>query len=107
MFDILPPELKSVAVRTKVRYAPHPYVWMSPAHVRSTGLGIESGGLELAVEELPAWTEKDVKTYPMVSYRILWLPSKLRLTISEDVEEPSNGQTSLSSPSWLREGVLR
>lgn len=29
MFDILPPELKSLAVRSSVRYAPHPYVWMA------------------------------------------------------------------------------
>ena len=67
MFDILPPDLKSLAVRAKVRYAPHPYVWMSPSHAMSTGLGIESEDLELPLEELPAWTEEEVKTYPIVS----------------------------------------
>jgi xanthine dioxygenase len=66
MFDILPPELKSVAVRTKVRYAPHPYVWMAPAHAMPTGLGIEPEGLELPYDELPAWEESRVKIYPMV-----------------------------------------
>lgn len=81
MLDILPPPLKSLAVRTKVRYvslpiltmrdtadrqAPHPYVWMSNAHALSTGLGIENEGLELGLEELPEWEEGKVKLYPAV-----------------------------------------
>ncbi|RSH93606.1 hypothetical protein EHS25_006252 [Saitozyma podzolica] len=65
MFDILPPELKSLAVRTKVRYAPHPYVWMSKAHALPTGLGIEDEGLELPLEELPEWEDSKVKVFPM------------------------------------------
>jgi len=67
MFELLPPELKSFAVRTKVRYAPHPYVWMSSARAMSTGLGIESEGRELSLDELPEWSEGEIKTYP-----ILW-----------------------------------
>ncbi|KII94299.1 hypothetical protein PLICRDRAFT_101133 [Plicaturopsis crispa FD-325 SS-3] len=67
MFDILPAELKSFAVRSKVKYAPHPYVWMAPAHALSTGLGIESEGLELPFDELPPWEESRRKTFP-----ILW-----------------------------------
>ncbi|KAH9486196.1 Alpha-ketoglutarate-dependent xanthine dioxygenase xan-1 [Psilocybe cubensis] len=67
MFDILPKELKSLAVRAKVRYAPHPYVWMAPANAMSTGLGIESEGLELPLEELPEFEESKIKTLP-----ILW-----------------------------------
>ncbi|KAH9932424.1 Clavaminate synthase-like protein [Amylocystis lapponica] len=67
MFEILPPELKSLAVRSKVRYAPHPYVWMAPAHAKSTGLGIETEGLELPLSELPPWEEAKIKTLP-----ILW-----------------------------------
>ncbi|KAJ3506464.1 hypothetical protein NLJ89_g6853 [Agrocybe chaxingu] len=67
MFDILPPELKSFAVRSKVKYAPHPYVWMAPAHAMPTGLGIETEGLELPLEELPAWEESKLKILP-----ILW-----------------------------------
>ncbi|ORY35067.1 taurine catabolism dioxygenase [Naematelia encephala] len=65
MFDILSPEMKSLAVRTKIQYAPHPYVWMSPAHAMPTGLGIESEGKELPLEELPEWEESKVKVYPM------------------------------------------
>ncbi|KAK0432504.1 hypothetical protein EV421DRAFT_1848649 [Armillaria borealis] len=67
MFDILPPELKSLAVRSKVKYAPHPYVWMAPAHAMSTGLGIESEGLELPLSDLPPWEEAKQKILP-----ILW-----------------------------------
>jgi len=66
MFDILPPALKSVAVRTKVRYAPHPYVWMAPAHAMSTGLGILTEGKELPLEELPEWSEDRLNVLPMV-----------------------------------------
>ncbi|EIW72335.1 hypothetical protein TREMEDRAFT_26085 [Tremella mesenterica DSM 1558] len=65
MFDILPAELKSLAVRTKVKYAPHPYVWMSKAHALPTGLGIENEGLELSLDELPEWEESKVKLFPM------------------------------------------
>ncbi|KAI0036453.1 Clavaminate synthase-like protein [Vararia minispora EC-137] len=65
MFDILPPELKSVAVRAKARYAPHPYVWMATAHAMSTGLGLETEGLELPLEKLPEWNEEGVKIYPV------------------------------------------
>lgn len=73
MFDILPSELKSLAVRSKVKYAPHPYVWMAPAHALSTGLGIESEGLELPLEELPPWEESRIKTLPVVSTYIHWM----------------------------------
>lgn len=66
MFQILPPELKSLAVRTSVRYAPHPYVWMAPAHAKSDGLGIVNEGLELPLTELPEWEESKIKTFPIV-----------------------------------------
>lgn len=66
MFDILPPALKSVAVRTKVRYAPHPYVWMAPARALPTGLGIQTEGKELPLGDLPEWAEDRVKVLPMV-----------------------------------------
>ena len=67
MFELLSPELKSLAVRTSVRYAPHPYVWMAPARALPTGLGIESEGLELPTAELPDWEESKIKTFPVVS----------------------------------------
>ncbi|KAF9469501.1 taurine catabolism dioxygenase [Collybia nuda] len=66
MFDILPPELKSLAVRSKVRYAPHPYVWMAPAHAMPNALGIETEGLELPLNELPPWEESKIKAFPVV-----------------------------------------
>ncbi|KAF5383970.1 hypothetical protein D9757_006913 [Collybiopsis confluens] len=66
MFDILPKELKSLAVRSKVRYAPHPYVWMAPSHALPTGLGIENEGLELPLSELPPWEEERRKVLPVV-----------------------------------------
>jgi xanthine dioxygenase len=68
MFDILPKELKSVAVRGKVKYAPHPYVWMAPARAVGTGLGIECEGLEVPFEDLPPWEESKRKTFPMVRF---------------------------------------
>ena len=66
-FELLPKSQQSLAVRTRVKYAPHPYVWMAPAKSRSTGLGIESEGLELRLSELPNWEESKVKILPMVS----------------------------------------
>ena len=66
MFDILPRGLQNVAVRTRVRYAPHPYVWMAPAGAHSTGLSIESENKEAPLSELPPWTEDKVKVFPMV-----------------------------------------
>lgn len=66
MFELLPPELKSLAVRSKVKYAPHPYVWMAPAHAKSTGLGIETEGLEYPLSELPPWDESKIKVFPLL-----------------------------------------
>ncbi|KAJ7784768.1 alpha-ketoglutarate dependent xanthine dioxygenase [Mycena metata] len=66
MFALLPRQLKSLAVRARVKYAPHPWVWMTPAHAKSTGLGMESEGLEVPYDELPAWTEEKRTILPMV-----------------------------------------
>lgn len=66
MFDILPPALKSLAVRTRVQYSPHPYVWMSEAKAKPTGLGIESEGKELSKEQLPPYEESKIKTFPVL-----------------------------------------
>ncbi|GAA5945559.1 hypothetical protein JCM3775_002632 [Rhodotorula graminis] len=65
MFDILPAPLKSLAVRTRVQYAPHPYVWMGSAKAKSTGLGMVSDGTEMSLDDLPPWEEKHVKTLPV------------------------------------------
>ncbi|KAI9463304.1 hypothetical protein BJY52DRAFT_1115800 [Lactarius psammicola] len=65
MFNILPRPLQSVAVRARVRYAPHPYVWMGPAAAHSTGLAIESEGKELPLDQLPPWTEDKIQVFPV------------------------------------------
>ena len=83
MFDILPAESKSLAVRAKVKYAPHPYVWMAPAHAMPTGLGIESEGLELPLSELPDWEEERVKVFPLVRRSFLQPHPPTRLLMLE------------------------
>ena len=83
MFDILPAESKSLAVRAKVKYAPHPYVWMAPAHAMPTGLGIESEGLELPLSELPDWEEERVKVFPLVRRSFLRPHPLFRLLMLE------------------------
>ncbi|OSX66802.1 hypothetical protein POSPLADRAFT_1050974 [Postia placenta MAD-698-R-SB12] len=64
-FDILPPELKSLAVRSRVKNAPHPYTWISTAKAKSTGMGIETEGLEMPYDQLPPWEESKVQILPM------------------------------------------
>jgi len=66
MFNRLSDAEKSLAVRTTVVYAPHPYVWMSKAASNSVGLGLESEDKELSEEDLPAWEESKVKRYPLL-----------------------------------------
>ena len=94
MFQILSPELKSLAVRTSVRYAPHPYVWMAPARALPTGLGIETDGLELPMSELPDWEESKVKTFPVVSRF-----TSERVGITEGQHSDSCGKTRLRGTS--------
>lgn len=65
MFDLLPAEYKSLAVRMRVKYMPHPYIAIGTAKSRPTGLGMESDGLEVPFEDLPPWEEKHVKTFPV------------------------------------------
>lgn len=65
MYDVLSEEDKKFARETKVQYAPHPYIWMSGARSRSTGLGMVSEGLELDAEQLPPVEEEKIKTLPM------------------------------------------
>ncbi|CAO3659619.1 unnamed protein product [Umbelopsis ramanniana] len=65
-FDILSPEMKDLAFRTQVKYAAHPYLWISKARAHSTGLGIVSEGRELPKEELPPINEDAIKIYPML-----------------------------------------
>jgi len=65
-FARLSPGQKAWALKTKARYAPHPYVWMRNARARSNGLGLVSEGRELARAELPPHEEARVTTLPLV-----------------------------------------
>ncbi|KAF4323965.1 hypothetical protein BBO99_00002373 [Phytophthora kernoviae] len=65
MYEILSDEDKEFVRGAKVEYAPHPYVWMSPAKSRSDGLGLVSEGLELPFDQLPPIDKKDIKILPM------------------------------------------
>ncbi|KAF7928522.1 uncharacterized protein EAE98_005578 [Botrytis deweyae] len=65
MYNLLSEEDKEFVRGAKVEYAPHPYIWMSPARSRSTGLGMVSDGNELPLSELPPVDEKDIKILPM------------------------------------------
>jgi chlorite dismutase len=62
-----------MAFKTKVKYAPHPYLWMSKAKSRPTGLGMVSEGKELTPEELPEIEEEHIKIYPMVKYMYIYV----------------------------------
>ena len=65
MYERLSDEDKELARTTKVEYAAHPYIWMSPAKSRPTGLGLVSHGTELPSSELPAIDEASVQVLPM------------------------------------------
>jgi len=82
MFDILPRVLQSVAVRARVRYALHPFEWMTSAAEHSTGLTTESEGKEVPLSELPPWTEDKIKVFPVVRAPFLPFPFRLFLVIS-------------------------
>ncbi|PVI03353.1 Clavaminate synthase-like protein [Periconia macrospinosa] len=65
MYDLLSEEDKEFARTTKVQYAPHPYIWMSPCKSRSNGLGLHSSNLELPTTSLPPISPSKIKTLPM------------------------------------------
>ncbi|KAJ5806718.1 hypothetical protein N7474_010310 [Penicillium riverlandense] len=65
MFDLLSPEDKEFVRWSKVEYAPHPYIWMSPARALSTGLGLHSEGRELPDSELPPIDANKIMIFPM------------------------------------------
>jgi alpha-ketoglutarate-dependent taurine dioxygenase len=65
-FEGLSPDQRELALNTKVRYAPHPYVWMKRARARSNGLGLWSEGRELSREELPPFEVEKIATLPLV-----------------------------------------
>jgi alpha-ketoglutarate-dependent taurine dioxygenase len=65
-FRDLSPERRDWALRTRARYAPHPYVWIRNARARSNALGLESEGKELPREELPPFDVAEITTLPLV-----------------------------------------
>jgi len=65
-FRDLTPEQQHFALRTQVRYAPHPYVWIKRARAHATGLGLVSEGKELPRAELPPYREDEILSLPLV-----------------------------------------
>lgn len=65
MYDALSPEDQAFVRSTKVEYAPHPYIWMSTARSRPTGLGLISEGRELPLDQLPPIEEDKIQILPM------------------------------------------
>lgn len=65
MYDMLSEEDRELVRGAKVEYAPHPYIWMSPARSRSDGLGMISDDLELPLSDLPPINTADIKILPM------------------------------------------
>ena len=107
MFEILSPELKSLAVRTSVRYAPHPYVWMATARAMPTGLGLESEGLELPTGDLPDWEESKIQTLPVVSRFTSEEQRFPKNTTPAALEKPGYGAPPLPSSPMGRSGTHR
>ena len=65
MYDILSESDKEFVRTSKIEYAPHPYIWMSPAKSRSDGLGMISEGVELPESDLPAIDQSKIMILPM------------------------------------------
>ncbi|KAK9769391.1 putative Dioxygenase [Seiridium cardinale] len=65
MYDILSDADKEFVRTSKVEYAPHPYIWMSSAKARSTGLGMISDGKEVPLNELPPIDEEKIQILPL------------------------------------------
>lgn len=65
-FESLSEEDKQLALGTVVEYAPHPYIFISPARATSDGLTMVSEGKETPFDQLPEWEESKVKRLPMV-----------------------------------------
>lgn len=65
-FERLSDEEKEFALNTTVEYAPHPYIFISPARATKDGLTMESEGKENSFEDLPEWEDSKIKRLPMV-----------------------------------------
>lgn len=65
-FKLLSPEDQELALGSTVVYAPHPYIFISPAKATDDGLTMISEDKEMALDALPEWEESKVKKLPMV-----------------------------------------
>ncbi|AQZ13307.1 (ZYRO0D16324g) [Zygosaccharomyces parabailii] len=65
-FEMLSPEDQKKAMGTKVVYAPHPYIFISPARATSDGLTMVSEGKEMPLDQLPPWEKSKIKELPLV-----------------------------------------
>lgn len=65
-FAGLSEEQKEFALNTTVEYAPHPYIFISPAGATKDGLTMVSEGKETPFDQLPEWEESKIKKLPMV-----------------------------------------
>ena len=78
-FELLSPAQQAWVLKTQVRYAPHPYVWMRNARARSNGLGLVSEGRELPRDQLPPYEAEKITTLPLVWKNPLTGQSALQL----------------------------
>lgn len=65
-FEALSDEDKELALNTTVVYAPHPYIFISPAKATSDGITMVSEDKEMSLDELPEWEESKIKKLPLV-----------------------------------------
>ncbi|KAK3676884.1 hypothetical protein LTR78_003088 [Recurvomyces mirabilis] len=64
--ELLDDELKNIVLYSRIEYAPHAFKWMSTAHSTRLGHLIETEGLEVPLDRLPAWEQSKLCIYPMV-----------------------------------------
>ena len=64
--ELLTPEMREVAHKSKIECAPHCFEWMSTAHSTCLGHSIETEGLEKPLDQWRLWTKDKICTYPMV-----------------------------------------
>jgi hypothetical protein len=63
--QLLSPSTRQLVRHARAEYAPFPYLWNGACKMRNVSMGLPSE-VELAWEELPAYEERDVRTYPLV-----------------------------------------
>lgn len=83
-YDLMTDDEKKVADHSWVEYAPHPYKWIGNCSGRTNGLGLETEGKELPLEEIGEFEESKIKRYPMVSllsYEYTLQPSIMSLLL--------------------------